>query len=240
MPCPYLGIMGMRAFWLQMPFSIGLETVWRGGGEKMDSLEEIAQLVHRCTDCVLHESRTIAVPGDGDANADIMFIGEGPGYQEDRQGKPFVGPAGRFLDELLASIGLKREQVFITNMVKCRPPQNRDPQPSEMLACSKYLNRQIELINPKLIVTLGRFSLGKFFPGESISRARGKAREKEGRFIYPIMHPAAGLHRHELRAAIEEDFRAIPGVLEKARQSSAPAAEPDQEDTPPPGQLTLF
>jgi uracil-DNA glycosylase len=223
-----------------MPFSIGLETVWRGGGEKMDSLEEIAQLVHRCTDCVLHESRTIAVPGDGDANADIMFIGEGPGYQEDRQGKPFVGPAGKFLDELLASIGLKREQVFITNMVKCRPPQNRDPQPSEMLACSKYLNRQIELINPKLIVTLGRFSLGKFFPGESISRARGKAREKEGRFIYPIMHPAAGLHRHELRAAIEEDFRAIPGVLEKARQSSAPAAEPDQEDTPPPGQLTLF
>jgi DNA polymerase len=206
----------------------------------MDNLEEIAQLVHRCTDCALHQSRTIAVPGDGAAQADIMFIGEGPGYQEDRQGKPFVGPAGKFLDELLASVGLKREQVFITNMVKCRPPQNRDPQPSEMLACSKYLNRQIELINPKLIVTLGRFSIGKFFPGESISRARGKAREKEGRYIYPLVHPAAGLHRHELRSAIEEDFKGIPGVLEKVRQSPASAAEPKQEDTPPPEQLTLF
>ena len=139
----------------------------------MDSLGEIAQLVRHCTDCPLHQGRTNAVPGEGSPNTDIMFIGEGPGYQEDRQGRPFVGPAGKVLEEMLASIGLTREQVYIANMVKCRPPQNRDPAPTEIAACSKYLDRQIELIDPALIVTLGRFSLVRFFPGESISRARG-------------------------------------------------------------------
>ena len=119
----------------------------------MDSLEEIAQLVRRCVDCSLHQGRINAVPGEGPPDADLLFIGEGPGFQEDRQGRPFVGPAGKFLEELLASIGLRREDVFIANMVKCRPPQNRDPLPEETRACNKYLERQIELINPKLIVS---------------------------------------------------------------------------------------
>ncbi len=144
----------------------------------MNNLEEIALLIKGCTDCELSQGRNNAVPGEGSPQAELMFIGEGPGYHEDRLGRPFVGPAGQFLDSLLMSIGLKREDVFIANMVKCRPPQNRDPLPAEMSACSKYLNRQIELINPKLIVTLGRFSLSRFFPGESISRVRERSGKK--------------------------------------------------------------
>ena len=191
----------------------------------MNNLEEIALLVKGCADCELSKGRNNAVPGEGSPQAELMFIGEGPGYHEDRLGRPFVGPAGQFLDNLLMSIGLKREDVFIANMVKCRPPQNRDPLPVEISTCSKYLNRQIELINPKLIVTLGRFSLARFFPGESISRVRGKVREKEGRWIYPIMHPAAALHRQELRSTIVNDFKEIPRILEKLdRPSSDPVA----------------
>lgn len=207
----------------------------------MESLAEIAQLVRNCTDCPLHQGTTSAVPGEGTPDAEIMFIGEGPGYQEDRQGRPFVGPAGRLLDELLASIGLSRDQVFITNMVKHRPPQNRDPLPAEISACGKYLDRQIELINPSLIVTLGRFSLARFFPGESISRARGRLRHKDGRNIFPIMHPAAGLHRQELRDTIAQDFKGIPEALATARRGQEPAAPiPQEDDTPPPEQLALF
>ena len=207
----------------------------------MDSLEEIAQLVRSCTDCPLHHGRTNGVPGEGPADAEIMFIGEGPGYQEDRQGRPFVGPAGKFLEGLLASIGMTRDQVFIANMVKCRPQENRDPLPPEIAACGKYLDRQVELINPVLIVTLGRFSLGRYFPGETISRVRGKVREKNGRFIYPVMHPAAALHRQELRETIIEDFKAIPSVLEQVRhREAAPAVTVAVEDTPPPEQLSLF
>lgn len=206
----------------------------------MNSLPEIAGLVEQCTDCPLSRSRTNAVPGEGPADAEIMFIGEGPGYHEDRQGRPFVGPAGQFLEGLLASIGKSREQVFIANMVKCRPPQNRDPLPAEIAACSKYLDRQIELINPRLIVTLGRFSLGRFFPGESMSRARGKVREKDGRYIYPVMHPAAALYRQELRATIIEDFKAIPAIL--GAMGDGPPASPalSREESPPPAQLSLF
>ena len=206
----------------------------------MDSLGEIARLVRVCVDCPLHQGRNNAVPGEGPDDAAIMFIGEGPGYQEDRQGRPFVGPAGKFLESLLASIGLSREQVFIANMVKCRPSENRDPLPVEIAACGKYLDRQIELVNPQLIVTLGRFSLGRFFPGETISRARGKLREKDGRFIYPVMHPAAALHRQELRTTIMDDFKAIPAVLEQTRhQETTPAATVGVEE-PPPEQLSLF
>ena len=145
----------------------------------MNSLEEIARRVHSCIDCPLSRSRTHAVPGEGPADARIMFIGEGPGYQEDRQGRPFVGPAGRFLEELLASIGLNRDEVFIANMVKCRPSNNRDPLAAEISACSKYLDRQIELINPKLVVTLGRFSLTKFFPRESNKQGQGEGESSE-------------------------------------------------------------
>ena len=206
----------------------------------MNSLEEIEQLVRRCTECELHQGRANAVPGEGAPDAELMFIGEGPGVQEDRQGRPFVGPAGNFLEELLASIGLNRRQVYIANMVKCRPPQNRDPLPSEIGACSKYLDRQIELIDPTLIVTLGRFSLARFFPGESISRARGRVREKDGRRIYPIMHPAAALYRQEMRSFIEEDFRRIPEILAQARQQPLAPGEPQDDQAPPPEQLSLF
>ena len=206
----------------------------------MESLVEIARLINTCTDCSLHQGRTNAVPGEGAQDAEIMLIGEGPGFHEDRQGRPFVGPAGRFLEELLASIGLKREQVFIANMVKCRPPQNRDPLPDELSACSKYLERQIELVDPLLIVTLGRFSLTRFFPGESITRARGRLRQRYGRSIYPIMHPAAALHRQEHRATIMEDFKAIPGVLEVLRRLPEPVMPPVMEEAAPPEQLALF
>ena len=205
----------------------------------MDSLGSIAQLVRQCTDCVLHQGRTNGVPGEGAEDAELMFIGEGPGYQEDRQGRPFVGPAGQFLDELLASIGLSRQQVFIANMVKCRPPNNRDPAPSEISACSKYLDRQIELLDPRLIVTLGRFSLGKFFPGETIGRVHGRLRHHNSRAILPIMHPAAALHRQELRAAIVQDFQSIPVILQQLAEAPVPAATV-VEDESPPEQLALF
>lgn len=210
----------------------------------MDTLGEIAHLVRSCTDCGLHQGRTNSVPGEGSPNADLMFIGEGPGYQEDRQGRPFVGPAGQFLEELLASIELTREDVFIANMVKCRPPQNRDPLPAEIRACGKYLDRQIDLVDPLLIVTLGRFSLARFFPGESISRARGRPRRYGDRNVYPIMHPAAALHRAANRETIVQDFRAIPGLLDHLRQGgiSAPqeSAAPPVEQPPQSEQLPLF
>ena len=206
----------------------------------MNNLEEVALLVKSCTDCSLHRDRTNAVPGEGPADAELMFIGEGPGFQEDKQGRPFVGPAGQFLEGLLASIGATRGQVFIANMIKCRPPQNRDPAPTEIAACGKYLNRQIELVNPRLIVTLGRFSLGRFFPGESITRARGKVREKDGRFIYPIMHPAAALHKQELRSVIIQDFKGIPAVLEQLPKDVPAASEVNYQEAPNPEQLSLF
>ena len=208
----------------------------------MDSLQEIDRLVAACTDCALHQGRRNAVPGEGDPNAELMFIGEGPGAQEDAQGRPFVGAAGGFLEELLRSIGLTRRQVYIANMVKCRPPQNRDPLPEEMGACSKYLNRQIELIAPLLIVTLGRFSLARFFPGEGITRARGRLRERDGRRIYPIMHPAAALYRQEMRGLIVEDFKRIPDILEQARQGpvTLPSTLPEPAAAPPTEQLNLL
>ena len=218
----------------------------------MNSLEEVAAQVRKCTECQLCQGRNNAVPGEGDPNAEIMFIGEGPGFHEDRLGRPFVGPAGQFLEGLLATIGKTREQVFIANMIKCRPPQNRDPQPDEMAACRKYLDRQIELINPKVIVTLGRFSLGRFFPGESITKARGKAREKDGRWVYPIMHPAAALHRQEHRSTIISDFKGIPEVLANPVPTQEPAPVQPQlgqgtlapvsafQESPEPQQLSLF
>ena len=183
----------------------------------MDTLADIARLVRECTDCPLHQGRTQAVPGEGPDAAELLFIGEGPGVQEDRQGRPFVGPAGGFLEELLQSIGMTRDQVYIANMVKCRPPNNRDPAPGEIAACAKYLERQIELINPRLIVTLGRFSTGRFLPGQAISRVRGRLRTVNGQRIYPIMHPAAGLRRQEMKDAIVDDFQKLAGLLEVLR-----------------------
>ena len=208
----------------------------------MDSLEEVALAVHNCFDCPLHRGRNSAVPGEGNPDAQLMFIGEGPGFHEDRQGRPFVGPAGQLLEGLLASIGTNRDEVFIANMVKCRPPDNRDPEPAEIAACKKYLERQIELVNPKLIVTLGRFSLGRFFPGESVTRARGKARQKDGRIIFPVLHPAAALRRPELRKTLVEDFRAIAALLENGNDSAALTPEPADIPAiePPAPQLDIF
>ena len=202
----------------------------------MDSMEEVARLVRECTDCPLSRGRTNAVPGEGNVNSEVMFIGEGPGYYEDREGRPFVGRAGQLLEGLLASIGTNREQVFIANMVKCRPPDNRDPAPSEIAACGKYLDRQIELINPKVIVTLGRFSLGRFFPGESITRARGKPRSKDGRIIFPVIHPAAALRRPELRKSLVDDFRAMAQVVEETERPDLGAQvtpDPVRPSVPP-------
>ena len=214
-----------------------------GVGE-MATLDQVAGLVRNCTDCPLSGGRTNAVPGEGNPDAEVMFIGEGPGFQEDRQGRPFVGPAGKLLDGLLASIGTNRENVFIANMVKCRPPDNRDPAPAEIAACTKYLDRQIELVNPKLIVTLGRFAFGRYFPGEGITKARGRLREKDGRKIFPVLHPAAVLRREELRPTMIDDFKAISEILEGGTEGpdTVPdAPEPDgmAPEAPQPAQLSF-
>ncbi len=207
----------------------------------MNTLEEIGERVRACTECPLSEGRTHAVPGEGASNARVIFIGEAPGYQEDQQGRPFVGPAGRFLDELLGSIGLKREDVFIANMIKCRPPNNRDPLPTEVAACTKYLDRQIELLHPDLIVTLGRYAMNRYFPKESISRVRGKVRTKDGQRILPLLHPAAALHQGNLRESIEQDFRVIPQAIEEAKQSPpSPSQSPPAPASPPDRQLSMF
>jgi DNA polymerase len=174
------------------------------------------------------------VPGEGPEDADIMFVGEAPGFHEDQQGRPFVGAAGQFLEELLESIGLTREDVFITNVVKCRPPGNRDPLPQEISACEAYLDRQIELIDPVVVVTLGRFSMARAFPKARISRVHGETRKIDGIVYYPMYHPAAALHRPSLRPTVEADVRRIPEVVERAPQMA--------ESEPPPQaeQLSLF
>lgn len=193
------------------------------------TLADIAARVRACTLCELHRMRTQAVPGAGNPNAEIMFIGEGPGWHEDRQGLPFVGAAGKFLDEMLEKIGLSREDVFITNVVKCRPPGNRDPLPDEMSACRAYLDEQIALIKPKVIVTLGRFSMSLWFPNERISRIHGQARRFGDLVVVPMYHPAAALHQASLRATIEADMLRLPQIVEEMRQENAPEEAPKVE-----------
>ncbi|HXG41306.1 MAG TPA: uracil-DNA glycosylase [Dehalococcoidia bacterium] len=188
----------------------------------MAGLEELYQRVRTCTDCPLSQTRTNAVPGEGPAHAEVMFIGEGPGYHEDRQGRPFVGPAGKFLEELLEGVGLRRDQVYITNVVKCRPPNNRDPLPSEIAACRKYLEEQLALIRPKVIVTLGRHSLAWFFPKDSISKVHGQVRRRDATYFLHLYHPAAALHQPAMRETIEEDFKKLAQVLEEARREAIP------------------
>ena len=201
-----------------------------------EDLKGIADEVAACTRCKLHLSRKRAVPGEGPAQAEIMFIGEGPGFHENEQGRPFVGAAGRFLEELLASIGLTREQVFICNVVKCRPPGNRDPLPEEIEACSEYLDRQIRALNPKVIVTLGRYSLARYLPNARISAVHGQARSVQGRLVVPMYHPAAALHQPSLRQSVEEDFARLPEVIRRSQASQAP----EEESPAPPQQLNLF
>jgi uracil-DNA glycosylase len=206
----------------------------------MDSLERVAEEVRGCVICELSRTRTHAVPGEGAPRAAVMLIGEGPGYHEDQQGRPFVGPAGKFLEELLTKAGLEREDVFITNVVKCRPPGNRDPLPDEIMACSGYLQRQIDLIDPAVIVTLGRFSMARWFPGERISKIHGKPKQVGARMIVPMYHPAAALHQTSLRSVIEEDFAALPSILEKAEVARTKQSETEGNDEPPPQQMNLF
>jgi len=203
-------------------------------------LAEIAAEVKVCPRCELSRTRTHAVPGDGNPNAKIMFVGEGPGWHEDQQGKPFVGAAGKFLNELLALAGLNREDVFITNVVKCRPPGNRDPMPDEIAACAPYyLDRQIAAINPGVIVTLGRFSMSRWFPGERISRIHGQPKHVDGRLIVPMYHPAAALHQSALRGAIEEDFAKLPKILLEAERERTKRSEETKPEEPA-NQMKLF
>lgn len=203
-------------------------------------LGKIADAVSTCKKCALHHSRAKGVPGEGPPDADIMFIGEGPGFHENMQGRPFVGAAGDFLVELLAGIGMKREQVFITNVVKCRPPGNRDPQPEELDACAPYLERQLEIINPKVIVTLGRFSMARFIPNAKISEIHGNPIKVKGMLVVPFYHPAAALHRPSLRSVVEEDFSALPELIQNA--GNAPAYKPQKpvDEDNQPEQLSLF
>lgn len=210
-----------------------------------ETLEKIAAEVRVCTLCDLHKTRNKAVPGEGPANAEIMLIGEGPGFNEDQQGRPFVGAAGNFLNELLAQAGLKREDVWITNVVKCRPPSNRDPMPDEVGTCTQtYLKRQIATIDPKIIITLGRFSMGLYIPGAKITQIHGQMKRFGDSFVIPMFHPAAALHQAALKPAILADFAKVPQLLEFARgelKKSAPAEAPAPQEPDNSGkQLSLF
>lgn len=190
--------------------------------DRLKELAKIAEGVAACQRCPLYQEAHNPVPGEGNVDADIMFVGEGPGFHEDKQGRPFVGAAGQFLDSMLASINLKRSDVFITNVVKHRPPGNRDPQPGEVAACYVWLKMQIELIDPKLIVTLGRHSMSVLLPDiGKVSQIHGRAyRRPDGRVYVPFYHPAAGLHQASLKATIEADFKKLPKIIELVNQGS--------------------
>jgi DNA polymerase len=194
----------------------------------MSALSELYKEITLCQKCEIAKYRTKAVPGEGAENAEVMFIGEAPGWHEDQQGRPFVGPAGQFLDELLATVGLKREQVYITNVIKTRPPSNRDPLPMEIQNCRDWLKRQIDIIQPKMIVTLGRYSMAMFFPGKSISKIHGTAHKQDDIIYYAMYHPAAALHQQSLRHTIEEDMRKIPALLAKAKNMTETEQQPKQ------------
>lgn len=222
---------------------MGEEEEERGAGAAAgDDLDRVAAAVRECTRCPLAAPRTRAVPGEGPADAELLFVGEGPGFHEDRQGRPFVGPSGELLDDLLSGVGLGRDRVFITNVVKCRPqpPPNRDPAPGEIAACAPYLDRQVALIDPLVIVPLGRFSLHRFLPGAAISKAHGRAVRQGGRTIYPMFHPAFALRREDMVATLREDMARLPAVLEEARRAREAGEERAAEEEGGPQQLALF
>lgn len=181
-------------------------------------MKELGEQILKCEKCPLSKTRTHVVPGEGSLKAEILFIGEGPGKKEDELGRPFVGAAGKLLDKLIESIGLKREDVFIANVVKCRPPENRDPLPEEVDACRGWLNKQVEMINPKLIVLLGRHSMDRFLPNQKISIDHGKPKRHKGRVYFPVYHPAAALYRNGLLEDLKKDFRKIPKILEMIKE----------------------
>jgi uracil-DNA glycosylase family 4 len=198
----------------------------------MSALIELNAEIERCRNCELARHRTKVVPGEGPENARLLFIGEAPGWYEDQSGRPFVGPAGQYLDQLIGMIGLKRNQVYIANVVKCRPPDNRDPLPGEIQACGKWLERQLEEIKPQVIVTLGRYSMAKYFPGESISKIHGRARRIGDMVYFAMYHPAAALHQGNLRRVIEADMLKLPAILAEA--------DGIKDEKEKPAQLNLF
>jgi uracil-DNA glycosylase len=217
------------------------------------ALARVADEVRVCTRCPLSVRRTHAVPGEGNLRSDVLLVGEGPGAREDATGRPFVGPAGQLLDELLRSIGWERADVFITNVVKCRPPGNRDPEPDETAACAGYLERQERALDPAVVVTLGRHSLRRYLPGARISEVHGRLRRaSSGQHVFPMYHPAAALHQASLRDTLFRDMRGLPGALLDAREAIATelaATTPVAEATEPEGlpissltaaQMTLF
>ncbi len=198
----------------------------------MSALTDLYEEIALCQQCEIAKHRTKVVPGEGAEDANILFIGEAPGWYEDQQGRPFVGPAGQYLDKLLASINLERKQVYIANVIKCRPWGNRDPLPVEIQNCRKWLEHQIDLIRPKMIVTLGRYSMAMFFSGKSISKIHGTAQKRDNIIYYAMYHPAAALHQQSLRQAIEADMLKIPSLLTQAESVA--------EAKPQPQQLTMF
>lgn len=215
--------------------------------EAIEIMQEISNQVSACQNCNLHFSRKRSVPGEGPVNAQILFIGEGPGFNENEMGRPFVGQAGKFLDELLGYAGFKRPEVFITNVVKCRPPENRDPLPDELAACAVYLDRQIATLNPPVIVTLGRYSMAKFFPMARISAIHGKPAWVGERLVVPMYHPAAALHQPTLKNDVIADFVALPKAIEEAQKKRKPQAVIMDTPEPPAAptaesaeQLSLF
>ena len=194
-----------------------------------DELTTLAAEIQACTACPLHRGARQAVPGEGTAQSGILFLGEAPGYNEDVQGRPFVGAAGNLLNVLLAGIGLAREGVFITNVVRHRPPENRDPQPDEVAACDVWFKRHLAVLKPQVVVTLGRYAMSKFFQGESISRIHGQPRRVDGVLVFPMYHPAAALHQPSLRAELAADFQALARLLQRP---PAPAPGLEEPATP--------
>ena len=201
--------------------------------ERQLALDDVAAQIRACTRCRLHETRTNAVPGEGSPDTEVVFVGEGPGFHEDRLGRPFVGRAGDLLTKYLGTLRWGRDEVFITNVVKCRPPDNRDPEPDEIAACAPYLQRQLEVLDPALIVTLGRHSLGRFMPGERISQAHGTVRPIDpatgapNALGFALYHPAAALRSTEVERQSYADVALIPAALLEARARREPAAEPE-------------
>jgi len=206
----------------------------------MSALTDLNKEISLCRQCEIGKTRTKSVPGEGAENAEIMFIGEAPGWHEDQQGRPFIGAAGQFLNELLASINLERPQVYIANVIKCRPPENRDPLPNEIANCQRWLDKQIELISPKIIVTLGRHSMAKFFPGKSISKIHGTSETQNGIIYFAMYHPAAALHQGNLRQTIKQDMLKLPPLLARAKALKIKATEAEPKPEPPVQQLSMF
>jgi DNA polymerase len=206
--------------------------------DRSDTLDAIAQDVRACARCTLHRGRKQPVPGEGTDLSGIFFIGEGPGFHENEQGRPFVGAAGQILTELLESIGLERRAVWITNVVRCRPPENRDPLPEEIEACASFTKRQLEVLRPKVVVTLGRHAMGRFLPGESISRVHGQQRRSGEYVVFPMYHPAAALRQRSLRQQLLDDFRKLSDFLERTPAPRQPQPEPERAR--PAAQPTLF